>query len=108
MTPDVLTALSGLERIIINLSEGLRMYAKKDNASEIFVQKQNELILELTNLYNRLAGLKYLEIWEDIEIRMNQLESLDPELSAHTIVLHTKPSNNCNYSFIEINPFKSC
>ena len=44
------------------------------------------------------------------EIRQNRIEKLeiiDPQLNAHTIVLHTKPGNKYNYSFIEINPFQS-
>jgi hypothetical protein len=106
MATEVLPAIAGLERIIVDLSNGLRRYVQKEGASEIYIQKQNELILDLTNLYNRLSGLKYLETWESIEKRIEKLEVMDPHLNAHTIVLHTKPGKNYNYSFIDINPFK--
>ncbi|MBI5538936.1 MAG: hypothetical protein HY951_02685 [Bacteroidia bacterium] len=106
MATDVLPAIAGLERIILELSNGLRRYVQKEGASDIYIQKQNELILELTNLYNRLSGLKYLETWESLERRIERLELIDPQLTAHTIVLHTKPSKGYNYSFIEINPFR--
>lgn len=107
MATDVLPAIAGLERIILELSNGLRRYVKKDDASEMYIQRQNELILELTKLYNRLLGLKYLETWEELENRIEKLEIVDPQLNAHTIVIHTKPGNKYNYSFIEINPFQS-
>lgn len=107
MDNNALSSLAGLERIIIGLAQGLQKYAQKECANEMYVRKQNELILDLTKLYNQLSGLKYLELWVDIEDRIERLEKFDPELNAHTIVIHTKPSNRNNYSFIEINPFTS-
>ena len=107
MATDVLPAIAGLERIILELSNGLRHYVMKEKTNDLYIQKQNELIFELTNLYNRLCNMKYLETWEDIERRMEKLEAIDPQLNAHTIVLHTKPGNKYNYSFIELNPFQS-
>jgi len=106
MTTDVLSSLAGLERIINQMASDLMRYVHRENASELYVQKQNEIILELTNLFNKLSSMRYLELWTDIENRIEYLEKVDPELNAHTIVIHTKPSNNCNYSFIEFNPFK--
>lgn len=107
METKVFHAVAGLERIITELALGLQKYAQKEGANEMYVRKQNELIMDLTQLYNKLSGLKYLELWADIENRIERLEEIDPQLNAHTIVIHTKQANKYNYSFIEINPFLS-
>lgn len=107
MSTEVLPVMAGLEKVILELSNGLRRYVMKNNANELYIQKQNELIFDLTTLYNKLSYLKYIEVWEELEKRMEKLEGIDPQLNAHTIVLHTKPGNKHNYSFIEINPFQS-
>lgn len=106
MTTDIYPAIAGLEHVIIELSNGLKRYVKKEGANDNYIQKQNELIFELTNLYNKLLSLKYLETWESIEKKIEEFENKDPQLNAHTIVIHTKPGNNFNYSYIEINPFQ--
>lgn len=107
METKLLTAVAGLDRIIADLSNSLKKYVQKKGASELYVQKQNELIRDLICLYNQLSELKFLQLWVEIETRIKNLEEQDPELNAHTIIIHTRPGNQHNYSFIEINPFQS-
>lgn len=101
-----LTATYGLEKIITELTNDLKRYVLKEGANERYIKKQNEILFELTDLYNQLYHFRYLEFWEEAESRMRKLEELDPGLNAHTIVIHIKPGKGNNYSFIEINPFR--
>ena len=106
MVPDSNTFVARLENLVIRMLQDLQRYAQKEGASEIYVKKQNEIILELVGISNSLSSLKYLELWLDLEARMQALEEYDPNVNAHTILLHTRPAAKYNYSYININPFR--
>jgi len=96
--------LAELENIILKLRDELKRYVLKPDASELFIEKQNQLISDLCNIYNSFEQMRCYELWMDIERRIDALEKKDPQLNAHVIIIHTKPAGS-NYSYIDINPF---
>jgi len=93
-----------LDAIIERLQDELVKYTNRSDANDFFINKQNQLIKELIDIYNSYEVLKFIEIWVDVERIINNLEIQDPELSAHQITIKTKPKGN-NTSLIIINPF---
>lgn len=97
-------SLTRLKEIVTKLSEELRWYAQKADANPRFVEKQNALIQDLCAIHNDLDCLNNFDLWSDIEERMKSLEELDPQIDAHCILIHVKPGEARNQSFIEIKP----
>lgn len=95
-------SLTRLEEIIAKLSEELQRYAQKEDANPLFVDKQNQLIIDLCNIHNDLDCLDLFDMWADIEQKMKELEKLDPQIDSHCIMIHLKPGPVCNNSYIEI------
>lgn len=99
MTNKVIGLLE-LKEIISNLKHELELYAQKENASISYIDKQNNLIILLVNVYNSLDSLKYYHSWCQIEQCMDSLSQRDPELSGVSIQFRTGNKNN-NFGKIE-------
>jgi len=95
---------ASLEFIIQGLVKDLERYALRENANQLYINKQNQLIKKLVGVYNSINSIKNLEAWERIECEMQRLEQMDRQLTGHFIFLHCRPKGQ-NFSQIIYNPF---
>ena len=95
---------SSLESIIEGLVKDLERYALRENANQLYINKQNQLIKKLVAIYNSINSIKNLDAWEKIEAEMQRLEQMDRQLTGHFIFLHCRPKGQ-NFSRIIYNPF---
>lgn len=93
------------ESVIDNLKTDLDNYAKIPNAKLEYIKKQNGIIAKLCTAYNALDCMKLSDIWAHIDSDIARLETLDPVLSGHRIILRTKPTGD-QFSLIKCNPFE--
>ena len=97
-------SISSLEVIIQGLIKDLEKYAQRENANQIYIDKQNILIKNLVEIHNTINSIRFLEVWQYIDKEMQRLEKLDNQLNGHSIYLHCRP-NGHNFSRITYNPF---
>lgn len=97
-------SITSLEGIIQGLIRDLEKYAQRENANQLYIDKQNVLIKNLVGIHNTINSIKFLEVWQNIEAEMQRLEKLDNQLNGHSIYLHCRP-NGHNFSRITYNPF---
>jgi predicted methyltransferase len=97
-------SISSLEGIIKDLIENLEKYAQRENANQLYIDKQNLLIENLISIHESINSIKFLEAWQSIDKEMQRLEKLDKQLTGHSIYLHCRP-NGHNFSRIIYNPF---
>lgn len=97
-------SITSLEGIIHGLIRDLEKYAQRENANQLYIDKQNVLIKNLVGIHNTINSIKFLEVWQNIEAEMQRLEKLDNQLNGHSIYLHCRP-NGHNFSRITYNPF---
>jgi hypothetical protein len=98
-----------LESIIQNLIKDLENYAQRENANQIYINKQNLLIKNLVLVYNSDENnsndtLVHYDAWREIETAMSKLEQKDTQISGHTIHVRTRQKGN-NFTIININSF---
>ncbi len=98
-------SVTSLESLIQGLIKDLEKYAKRENANQLYIDKQNILIKNLIGIHNSINSIRFLELWQNIDTEMQRLEKLDAQLSGHSIYLHYRP-NGHNFSRITYNPFK--
>lgn len=92
-------ASNQLESLIQELKLKLALYAQKDNANEIYIHKQNQLILNLVEVYNEIPVLQYVDVWKQIETEIEDVLNRDSELSGVCIRLKFNDKSN-NYALI--------
>ena len=97
-------SITSLEGIIHGLIRDLEKYAQRENANQLYIDKQNVLIKNLVGIHNTINSIRFLEVWQNIEAEMQRLEKLDNQLNGHSIYLHCRP-NGHNFSRITYNPF---
>ena len=97
-------SITSLEGIIHGLIRDLEKYAQRENANQLYIDKQNVLIKNLVGIHNTINSIRFLEVWQNIEAEMQRLEKLDTQLNGHSIYLHCRP-NGHNFSRITYNPF---
>ena len=97
-------SISSLESIIQGLIKDLEKYAQRENANQIYIDKQNVLIKNLVGIHNTINSIRFLEAWQNIDKEMQRLEKIDAQLNGHSIYLHFRP-NGHNFSRITYNPF---
>ena len=83
--------LSALEQIIIGRRKQLETYAQKENASDFYINRENQLIQSLTEIYNEFSLLKHQDLWIRIETNWTNLENSDANFSGIQIQLRTHP-----------------
>jgi hypothetical protein len=93
-----------LDKSIDTIHSDLMKYAQLPDASEFFIQKQNNLLKNLRAAYNYFEQVRYFDSWIEIEKTMKELERRDSELYAHQITFYIKPAGNY-FSRITFNPF---
>ena len=77
----------------------LELYAKKENAKQLYIEKRNNEISLLCSIYNAIEDLKYYEVWAEIEEEVKRLMNIDKELSGFNIKLRLKSTGN-NFGYI--------
>ncbi len=97
-------SVTSLEGIIQGLIKDLERYAKRKNANQLYIDKQNILIKNLIGVHNTINSIRFLELWQSIDSEMQRLEELDKQLSGHSIHLHCRPAGQ-NFSRITYNTF---
>jgi hypothetical protein len=97
-------SITSLESIIQGLIKDLEKYAQRENANQLYIDKQNSLIKNLVGIHNTINSIKFLEAWQNIDKEMQRLEKIDAQLNGHSIYLHCRP-NGHNFSRITYNPF---
>ena len=97
-------SITPLESIIQGLIKDLEKYAQRENANQLYIDKQNSLIKNLVGILNTINSIRFLEAWQNIDKEMQRLEKLDNQLNGHSIYLHCRP-NGHNFSRITYNPF---
>lgn len=97
-------ALDDFSRVIDQLAAELQLYAKRPQPNGAYIDKQNLLILRLTEIYNGIAALQHYDAWTALETLMKRLQQTDPNISGYYIQLRTQPQGN-NFALIEYNPF---
>jgi predicted methyltransferase len=97
--------ITSFESIIQGLIKDLEKYAKRENANQLYIDKQNILIRNLIGIHNTINSIRFLELWQNIDTEMQRLEELDKQLSGHSIHLQCRPTGH-NFSRITYNPFK--
>lgn len=98
--------LEQLKTLIDQLAQDLVNYSKSPFPKQTYIDRQNKLIQQLVDFYNRNNKLKEWDTWLNIESIINDLEKMDPCLSGHTIHLRTRLIGN-NFSRIIYNPFSN-
>lgn len=98
------TALAILHSEISHLQEDLKRYVCRENARPSWIDRQNELIANLVNVYNHLELLELSDFWHKVETQMKATERVDPMLSQHTIIVRIKP-DGYHSSWIQFNAF---
>lgn len=97
-------SITSFEGIIQGLIKDLEKYAQRENANQIYIDKQNVLIKNLVGIHNTINSIRFLEAWQNIDAEMQRLEKIDTQLNGHSIYLHCRP-NGHNFSRITYNPF---
>lgn len=93
--------------LIINArEERLQKYASQETAKQSYIDNENKLIGELTDIYNELKQLQFLSIWEFLETKINTLCQVDPQIGLVQIILPVSCIGK-NMALIDLNPFVS-
>lgn len=88
-----------LKEVIQKMIKGLESYVLRPDASPKFVDSQNELIKILVAIYNSLPDFTEGGKFSWLEKEISRLESCDPTISGHNIIIRTKPLGD-NFSLI--------
>lgn len=83
-----------LDEIIENLKNKLRDYARKPNASQSYIDNQNELIMGLVETYNSIESLQRFDTWILIEAIIKELSAQDNELTSVIIKIPLRDLQN--------------
>ena len=93
--------------LIINArEEKLQKYACQPTAKQVYIDNENKLIRELTDIYNSLNQLQFLSIWENLESEISAISLLDPQIGLVQIIMPISCKAN-KMALINLNPFSS-
>ena len=85
-----------LKNLIEELIKNLRKYAESKNPNPSTVQHKNELIIELTRIYNSLPKSKYSDTFQHIKSELDLIISKHPEIKGVIVII---PLKNTQYDF---------
>jgi hypothetical protein len=103
---DTEIALEKLLLIINTREESLQRYASQETAKQSYIDNENKLIRELTDIYNALNQLQFLSIWENLESEISAISLLDPQIGLVQILMPISCKAN-KMALINLNPFSS-
>jgi len=103
---DTEIALEKLLLIINTREESLLKYASQETAKQSYIDNENKLIRELTDIYNALNQLQFLSIWENLESAISAISLLDPQIGLVQIIMPISCKAN-KMALINLNPFSS-
>jgi hypothetical protein len=101
---DAEIALDKLLLIINAREESLQSYASQETAKQSYIDIENKLICELTDIYNELNQLQFLSIWENLESEISALSLLDPQVGSVQIIIPVSCNGN-KMALINLNSF---
>lgn len=85
-------AIIRLDSIIEAKRTELSEYAKRSDASDIYISKQNAMLAEIAAARNAIPPLTYPEMWLYLEAEYSRLARIDPNLGGMSIDWRTRPS----------------
>ena len=91
---------SKLERVISVMSLRLESYCKRHDSRQEYIDLQNSLISDLVEVHNSMLESKS-HFLNPLEKEILRMESCDPNLSGHIVMIRTKP-NGHNFSHINL------
>jgi len=90
-----------LSSIINDLENDLLKYTKKGSPNEGIVRMREDLIRQLSEVYDGYKHLKLIEVFEQIQYDIDKALDKDPELRGVVIVLPLRPgvfdSHKCGF-----------
>jgi hypothetical protein len=101
-----MTTLLQLQSVIERRRTALNDYVAKPNASNFFIQKENDFIAELIEIHNHfesILNLKFQTYWIQIESEIERLMKIDTEIGYANIMLILNEKNSGIY--LNINPY---
>lgn len=82
-----------LQKIIQERTISLEKYVQKENANDFFIKKENQLLANLTQIYNRQSSqLVHYELWKELEKMWKTYEKEDSQFCGITFSLRVQPS----------------
>jgi hypothetical protein len=75
---------------IMGRRKELKSYASRDNASETYIDRQNNNLSELSEILELIDDNSDMEMFRYINKEWKKLEKENPELGGLTIVIRTK------------------
>ena len=82
-----------LEGQIYTKIKSLKEYAKRPNANEFYIQKENQEIEKFVNVLKKMKPLQKQEIWRGIENSVIDAYKKDETLCGFQILVIEKPFN---------------
>lgn len=80
-----------LQQIILERATKLEKYALKLNANDYFIQKENELLAQLTQIYNELGdSLIHHNLWKEVEEAWLVYQKSDAEFCGISLTIRLK------------------
>jgi hypothetical protein len=84
-----------LQQIILERTESLRQYALKPKANDFYIDKENDLLEQLTQIYEGLgSSLTHYALWEEVEEAWNTYQNSDIDFSGFILEVRVKPFGN--------------
>ena len=88
-----MTAHLQLQQIILERTEALHQYALKPNASDFYMNRENTLLAQLTQIYNELGGsLIHHDLWREVEDAWFYYQKSDSEFCGIMLSIKLKPT----------------
>jgi hypothetical protein len=86
-----MTATLQLQQIILERTSELEKYALKPNASEFYLNRENDLLEQLSQISDGLGNsLVHLALWQEVEEAWNTYQNLDVDFSGFTLEIKVK------------------
>ena len=93
-----------LQQIIFERTSKLEKYAQKPNAKDFYINEENDLLEQLSQIYDSLGNsLVHLALWHEVEEAWNIYQKSDVDFSGFILEIKVK-SGGTPY----ILPFNLC
>jgi hypothetical protein len=81
-----------LQQIILERTEALRLYALKPDASDFYINRENALLAQLTQIYNELGvSMIHHSLWREVEEAWFYYQKSDSEFCGIMLTIRLKP-----------------
>lgn len=81
-----------LQQIILERTEALHQYALRPKANDFYINKENDLLEQLTQIYDSLGNsLTHYALWEEVEEAWNTFQNSDIDFSGFILEVKVKP-----------------